>query len=247
MKKAKISICMATFNGADFILHQINSIYKSLKHSNVFYEFIIVDDCSTDNTVNIVKNNFPDITIYLNNTNMGHCQSFIKAINLSTGDYIFLSDQDDIWLKDKVSLYLDLLNDYDLVYGNGYVTDVHLNKQGLISKINPIEPHSLKTFIKNRTFVGCTMAFNNKIRDSLIVPKIINPHHDWFIGMISYILKYKIYYISKPLFLFRRHKNNMTSVHESKNNLLKIIWYRIQFVIAIFTHYVLLRLKMFIS
>jgi glycosyltransferase involved in cell wall biosynthesis len=107
MQLPLVSIAMCTYNGAKFMAKQLESIinqtYKNL-------EIVIVDDRSTDDTVAIVEQfakNDERIKFYQNETNLGFNKNFEKAVNLTTGDYISISDQDDIWLPTKIE---DLLN-----------------------------------------------------------------------------------------------------------------------------------------
>ena len=87
---------MATYNGEQFIEKQVLSILSQLSKID---ELIIVDDCSSDNTINILKDiNDSRIKIHKNHENMGHVLSFCKSVSFAKNKYIFLSDQDDIWI-----------------------------------------------------------------------------------------------------------------------------------------------------
>ena len=90
----KISVCMATYNGELYVAEQINSILSQLNYND---ELIIVDDCSSDKTIDVITS-FGDerINLIKNNKNIGVNKSFSKSILLSTGDYIFLSDQENM-------------------------------------------------------------------------------------------------------------------------------------------------------
>lgn len=96
-----ISVCMATYNGAKFLTQQLESIIPQLNEED---ELVIVDDCSTDNTLRIIQstNDFR-IKIFLNETNRGHVYSFGRALELASNDIIFMSDQDDIWLEGRIT------------------------------------------------------------------------------------------------------------------------------------------------
>jgi glycosyltransferase involved in cell wall biosynthesis len=101
----KISVAMTVYNGEQYLIEQLNSIRdQSLKVDEV----IICDDGSTDNTINIIKDYIQENELeknwqfIQNPTNLGYEQNFYKAMKLTTGDYVFFSDQDDIWLENKV-------------------------------------------------------------------------------------------------------------------------------------------------
>ena len=110
--KEKISVCMASYNGERFIENQMASILCQLSEDD---EVIVVDDKSTDGTIQILKNfNDDRIKINCNAQNMGANTSFQKALSLATGRYIFLSDQDDVWYENKVQICLKYLKEHNL-------------------------------------------------------------------------------------------------------------------------------------
>ena len=109
MHSKKISVVVTTHNGKKFIRKQINSIIDSLfQHKN--YEILISDDSSTDETFQILKNiKNNKIKLFKNNfKNINQNINFL--INKSKGDYIFISDQDDIWEIDKIKVCMHYHN-----------------------------------------------------------------------------------------------------------------------------------------
>lgn len=108
-----ISVCIATYNGEKYIKEQLLSILPQLGKKD---EVIISDDHSTDNTLDIVKGlNDNRIKIVMNNREKGYTSNFENALSYAIGDYIFLSDQDDIWMSNKVDYCIAELKEYDLV------------------------------------------------------------------------------------------------------------------------------------
>ena len=109
--RSKISVALCTYNGEKFIEQQLDSI---LNQTITVDEIIICDDCSKDNTVAIInkyiENNPSLFKLYINENNLKSNANFEKAIQLTTGDYIFLSDQDDIWKNDKVEKIITVFN-----------------------------------------------------------------------------------------------------------------------------------------
>ena len=100
---SKISVCIATFNGEKYISSQLDSILNQVVP---VHEIIISDDMSTDNTIEIIKNcNNPIIKIFINKERLGVAKNFENAIKHANGDFIFLCDQDDIWLKNKTQTF----------------------------------------------------------------------------------------------------------------------------------------------
>ena len=101
------SVCMATYNGSEFIKRQLDSIVQQLDTTD---EVIIVDDNSTDGTTKIILDNYSSNQVKLikNNKNIGSIGSFEKAMSKASGEFIFLADQDDIWFDNKVEVMMDL-------------------------------------------------------------------------------------------------------------------------------------------
>ena len=102
----KISIAMCTYNGAEFLSAQLQSI---LTQSRPPDEIIICDDRSTDDTQSLLRKFAAEsaipINVHINDQNLGSVKNFERAICLCTGDVIALSDQDDVWRNDKLQLF----------------------------------------------------------------------------------------------------------------------------------------------
>ena len=99
----KISVALCTYNGEKFLKKQLDSI---LNQSVAVSEIVVCDDISSDSTKSILEqydSKYPGIfRLFFNEENLRSNKNFEKAIGLTTGDYIFLADQDDLWIKDKV-------------------------------------------------------------------------------------------------------------------------------------------------
>ena len=106
-----ISVCMATYNGEKYIREQMDSILQQLGEGD---ELIISDDLSSDKTVEIIKS-YKDkrIKLYIHGDNHGFVRNFENALVHADGDIIFLSDQDDIWMPDKVKVTIAALANCD--------------------------------------------------------------------------------------------------------------------------------------
>lgn len=107
----KISTVMATYNGELYIKEQLDSI---LNQTLIPDEILIQDDCSTDNTVKIISEyieKYPFIKLTINNKRLGYIENFYSLLKKANGDYVFLSDQDDICLKTK---YEEMVNVMEL-------------------------------------------------------------------------------------------------------------------------------------
>ena len=108
-----ISVCMATFNGEKYIKEQIQSILNQLSLDD---EVIISDDGSSDKTLEVINHiNDKRIKVFTNTHKHGFTHNFENALNHANGEYIFLSDQDDIWAEEKVNKVMESLIYNDLV------------------------------------------------------------------------------------------------------------------------------------
>ncbi|HCD9235318.1 alpha-L-Rha alpha-1,3-L-rhamnosyltransferase [Elizabethkingia anophelis] len=202
-----ISVCLACYNGEKYIKKQIDSILIQLGDDD---ELLISDDGSSDNTIAILKEyNDNRIRLYFNHFK-SHIKNFGFLLEKAKGNYIFLSDQDDIWNNGKVNITLKYLKEYDLVLSNCTLIDGEDNiiEESLFG--NSIPKHGFfRTFHKN-IYTGCCMAFNRKILTlSTPFPEKINSHDMW-IGMVSE-LRGKIKILDEKLILFRRHGKNFSA------------------------------------
>lgn len=240
-----ISVCIATYNGSLYIKEQLESILNQLSHND---EVIVSDDSSTDDTLKIVKSfKDPRIKIFDENKFKSPIFNFENAITKAKGNYIFISDQDDKWLPDKVKIMVEELQKYDLVISNAYIGDSALN----IVKDSYFEWRNSKTGIcKNllkNSYLGCCMAFKRKMLVKILpFPKKI-PMHDMWIGMIAE-LYYKPVFITPKLMVYRRHLNNATTLTEhytSKETIISKFMFRYNLSVALINRYfkILLNIK----
>jgi glycosyltransferase involved in cell wall biosynthesis len=201
----KISVCMATYNGAEYIRQQLETILPQLNAND---EVIVSDDSSSDNTLEIVKSFYDSrIIIYSGNHFRSPVFNFENAIQKATGEIIFLSDQDDIWTENKVKVMMAALTTCDLVVSDCYITDkdLHVIVPSMFS-INKSAPGLIRNTVKN-AYLGCCMAFHRKILEKCLpFPKDI-PMHDIWIGMVADAF-YKTGFIDDKLVYYRRHGGN---------------------------------------
>jgi len=207
----KISVCIATYNGEEFVARQLDSVLKQLKQED---EIIIVDDYSIDRTLDVIKGNYGErVKIIRNNENLGVIKSFERAISIASGDIIFLCDQDDVWESDKVATVLAEFSrqNAELVVHDAFVVDGELNL--LHSSWNDYNQNHQKGLFGNvvkNSFTGCCMAFRNELKkDFLPFPDSIDMHDQW-IALVAMMKKRKIVYIDQPLIKYVRHGGNVT-------------------------------------
>jgi glycosyltransferase involved in cell wall biosynthesis len=209
-----ISVCIATYNGENFVIRQLESVIKQLsKHDQI----IVVDDNSSDQTVKLIKEIYGSrIEVYINQKNLGAINSFEKAISLAKGDILFLCDQDDVWEDDKVKVVMGAfeVNKADLVVHDALVVDGGLNV--INSSWNDYNNNNINqgifgNILKN-AYTGAFMAFRKElVSDILPFPDTIEMHDQW-IALVCMLKKKKIVFIDKPLMKYVRHGGNVTGM-----------------------------------
>lgn len=217
----KVSVCIATYNGEKYIKKQLDSILVQISEND---EIIISDDSSSDSTINIIES-FKDTRIHVlkNNTFHSPIYNIENAIKNATGDYIFLADQDDIWIPLKVEKSIALLKMYDCVVSDA--TIINQNEDEIASSFYLIN-HTKSGFVYNilkNGFIGCCMAFRSSLKNYILpFPKNI-PMHDSWIGLNAY-LHGKVFFTTEKLIQYRRHGNNVSmSGEKSKNSFIQKI------------------------
>jgi glycosyltransferase involved in cell wall biosynthesis len=210
-----ISVCMATYNGGKYIARQIDSILRQLKDED---ELIICDDCSSDDIISII-NNYNDLRIKLieNPIRLGVIKNFEKCIRHANNEFVFLADQDDIWMPDKVEKALSIFSKFSnvtLLLSNAQIineTDIVV-KDHFLEFFKPVNigfSRVIRNIIKNN-YLGAAIAFRkNMTKYILPIPPDV-PMHDMWIGIINDIYG-KTYYLNEPLIQYRRHSGNATS------------------------------------
>jgi len=227
-----ISVCIPTYNGEKYIKEQLESILCQLSESD---EVIISDDSSTDATLKIIEN-FKDnrIKIFPNNLFRSPIFNLENALKQANGDFIFLSDQDDIWLPTKVEITLKTLEKFDLCVSDCELIDA--DGEVIHSSFFQLH-HSKKGFFNNlirNSYLGCCMAFRRDILKYILpFPPSIAMHDIW-IGLCVELWGNSLF-VENKLIKHRRHGDN-TSTTSGKSKLSTIykIKYRLHFLYQLF-------------
>lgn len=224
----KISVALAAYKGEQYIAEQLDSILKQLGEND---EIIVSDDYPQGKTRDEVLK-FQDKRIrYIEGKGEGVVKNFENALNACTGDVIFLCDQDDAWLPDKVeSVMKEIQSGADLVLHDAAVADSALN----ITEPSYFAVHgSNASFFGNiirNSFVGCCMAFKKEtLLASLPFPKGL-AMHDWWIALVAMKKKQKVVLLDKPLIKWRRHDSTVTG---GKTSLWQKIKWRLNIVLSL--------------
>lgn len=208
---------MATYNGAKYLREQIDSI---LTQTIQDFELVICDDCSTDETPNILHKYAQQddrIRIYLNECNLGFKKNFENVIRKCKGEYIALSDQDDIWLPEHLEILLKAMNDNtQIVCGKPIFVDE--NNEELSDKFDyllmyhyPVsnEDTARHIFLGRSTYQGASMLICRSFFDkALPIPDGADYHDSWFAILACFMDGF--IFVDKPTMRYRRLSNSVT-------------------------------------
>lgn len=225
-----ISVCLASYNGIDYIYDQVESIINQLREDD---ELIISDDGSNDGTVELISSIAENDhrIILLHGPQKGLVKNFENALNHATGKFIFLSDQDDIWHPNKVEVFLTNLEKNLLVVSDCNVVDKEMNViSNSFFEFNGLRRNGFSNLIRN-SYLGCCMAFQRELLDiALPFPENV-PMHDWWLGTCA-SAKGNVQFLDERLLSYRRHGSNASSTSEkSKYSIFEKLNFRIFIVL----------------
>lgn len=236
----KLSVCIATYNGAKYIDEQLSSILSQLRDGD---EVLIADDGSTDDTVSRVLSYGRQVRLVSTQRVGGVVANFERVLAAAKGVGLVLCDQDDVWLPGRLDLIRERLSTCQLVVLNGQIVDEHLVSRGkTIFEVLHARAGFWPNLIKN-SFIGCCMAFRHEIRDrSLPFPAGV-PWHDWYIGLVAESIG-SVERIDTVTMLYRRHGGNLSPTGEkSGNSLLRKLLIRLAVTRAVLISVFLSRRK----
>lgn len=222
---------MGTYNGERFLREQIDSILVQ-KGVEIFLK--VADDRSTDKTVEILREyaeKYPNVSYSVNETNKNFTYNFIDLFfsckNDAEYDYYAFSDQDDIWLEDKIIRAIEKIEEKEetqngTVYcSNLVVVDGELNKLSM-QEDETIFKTSPKTYFYENIATGCTMVFCRKFFEhaTKYYPESIRLHDYWLFLIAVYTADYV--YDFDGYILYRQHGNNQIGTNKGKLSLAKV-------------------------
>lgn len=217
--RKSIGVVLCTYNGEKYLGQQLESILAQTRPPQ---QILILDDCSNDRTVAVIQDYAKTdrrIRLIRNETNLGYARNFEKGIALCETDFIALSDQDDIWLPEKLECLAAELEanpgagmafcnaEYMLADGTrtghlvsqemgGFADDPVLARKGLLERKWCVQ--------------GNFILLDAEMKKLILPNPIARSHgHDAWICLNAFFLR-QPRYIPKPLSLYRLH-NNMAS------------------------------------
>lgn len=227
----KVDILLATYNGEKYIKEQVESILNQT-YENI--QIIISDDCSTDKTRQVLKEyeNNEKIKIFYQEKNLGYVKNFEFLLKQVESNLYMLSDQDDVWKKEKVEKSVEKIESekLDLVFGDLEVVDENLNTlyksynryMHLIHKIKKYQKDYRLQYLYN-CMTGCTIISRKNWIDK-VLPFPTNSKymiHDYWLGLVI-ALNGKVGYIEEPYILYRQHEKNQVGSKKASKTASKL-------------------------
>lgn len=222
MEDSELDICMAMYNGAEWLEDFLWSI-KRQTHSK--WRLIVSDDGSNDGSLDILKSFFCNdpnrlVIVVRESIGRGIVRNFHDALAAARADYIFLADQDDVWLPDKLSKLYKLIKELEgedksaaLIFSDMLVVDEHLNTLSdswwRYSGVTPKWVFSFKNMLCQNAVPGCSVVINRRLLDAALPIPASALMHDWWLLLVCSIVG-KIAYCPDKIFLYRRHKKAAT-------------------------------------
>jgi glycosyltransferase involved in cell wall biosynthesis len=214
------SVVLASYQGQDFIGEQIDSILAQLSPDD---ELVVSDDASTDRTLEVVaERRDPRIRTLTNRVRAGYIENFQRAIEQARGDHVFFSDQDDVWLPNKVTLMDSALRVNACVASDAIVVNNRLETlHPSYFKYRGARSFSPSSIFLKPPIIGATLACRRRYLDTLLPLPSGIPHDFWLSVNASWDDELGI--VDRPLILYRRHTSAASPSATDRKRALNII------------------------
>lgn len=237
-------MCIATYNGAAYIEQQIRSILEQLLPGD---EIIIVDDCSTDNTVMLLEQ-FRDarINLHRNERNRGHVFSFQAAIGMARNPVVLLSDQDDRWIAGRVQLMTEALLQSGAMVVSSNCKFMSADGAEMEYRMRRLRASDSRRFFANlinifagrANYYGCAMGFRRDLGSLILPMPFFVESHDLWIALASNLIRSNIHLDAETL-VRRIHGGNLTTSRRSLFSKMRTRWNFLLSLIVLMGRYVL--------
>ena len=236
----KVDILLATYNGEKYVAEQIESI---LNQTYKNFNLIISDDCSKDSTPDVLKKYAEKdkrIILYLQSQNLGVVKNIEFLLKQVKSEFYMLSDQDDVWLKEKVEKSVETLKrkNADLVFGDLEVVDQGLNtiypSFGDFMLLNKKIEKYINSYKVNYLYncvTGCTVISKKKFIEKILPLPTYSRFliHDYWIGLMVGIYG-RLAYMPEKYIKYRQHGDNQVGTNKTSHGFDKIEQVRTHFI-----------------
>lgn len=215
-----VSILVCTCNGERFLAEQLDSIYGQT-YENI--EVFVSDDASSDATSEILEeySRKRGLTYRVNRNRLGFVKNFEKAMSFPIrGDYIALSDQDDVWLPEKVATLVNGIGECSLICSDAELIDAEgrplFPSFREFSHLQPASENPFNSLLFHNFVQGATALFKRELLEhALPVPPNIF-YHDWWLALVA-SRRSGIRYLDERLIRYRVHEGNVTEVPDTRS------------------------------
>jgi glycosyltransferase involved in cell wall biosynthesis len=229
--KNNISVVLAVYNGEKFLVKLLESLLAQVGVGR--FELIVVDDCSTDGSIDIILKYVSKVDLILvkNDVNIGPIASFREGAKLATGDYIAFADQDDIWLNTKLSSSLKLIQGLD-IFGKPSVVfhdlemidenDRTVNRS--FWELYDIKPakNDFFTLLLSNVMTGCAMMINRSMLNEFLKMPLNAEMHDHWIALIA--ASFGCWEFSEEkMVLYRIHQESVTLKNKDQRTWIDVV------------------------
>lgn len=207
-----ISVVLPTYNGAAYLKQQLDSICRQT-YPNI--EIIAVDDCSTDDTPQILDayRDQAKLQVVRNPANLGVNANFEKAMRLAQGELIALADQDDIWAPDKLASLAAKLGEHSLIYADSELIDAAGHPLGKLLRerlgIRPLQGRPRLAFLLANCVPGHAMLFKRELLEHALPLPAHTLYDQWLAFTASRLGG--IAYLNSSLVQYRQHSASVVN------------------------------------
>lgn len=214
-----VSIIMPNYNSEKFLKSTVQSVLNQTYQN---WELIIVDDCSTDNSLNVLALFCDDrIRIFKNYENLGAAKTRNKAIELSKGRWISFLDSDDLWQPEKLEKQLSFMIknhiafsccDYDVINSSNEIKTTYSPTKNF---------YTYKDILKHNV-IGClTVVYDSYKLGKVYMPETATKREDFACWLSILKSGVNVYYFHESLAQYRIHSNSVSS---NKLDMIKYQW-----------------------
>jgi len=209
---ALVSVAMCTYNGAPFLAGQLDTL---VNQTYKFIEIVVVDDCSTDETFEILTAyaaKHPQLNIFQNKTNLGFIENFERAVSLCKGELIALCDQDDLWHPQKIELQVNGIEDNIFIYHDSEF--IHEDGKNMNKKMSDLVNFYRGGVPEVFLFFNCVSGHSILMKRVLLdyaLPLKKDFFHDWWLAYVATNIG-TIDFIPQCLIKYRQHDKSETNI-----------------------------------
>lgn len=230
-------VLVCTYNGADYIADQLDSI---LAQNPAPQRVLVSDDGSTDETTSIVQKVAAKASIPIElipGPRKGVAVNVLSGLKQTRADYVFLADQDDIWLDNKAALFTQQMKHQQsphLIFSDAWVWNPETDQKDSFWKLDGLKPENAQTpkkLVFFNTVQGASSCVNRALIDTVEINDAMMMH-DWWLALHA-ATQGVVTQIATPTMLYRQHKGNQIGTYNARKQQKRLLRYRLKIARAI--------------